>query len=86
MKKIYQWAAIIGLSLNLTGCSMDGSQYQQQSPKLVLEEFFDGNIKGVGLLQDWRGNAIRKFDFTILRQWQGDHDTLEEDFIFYDGE
>ena len=29
------------------------------------EEFLMAD-KGVGLLQDWRGNAIRKFDFTIL--------------------
>ena len=65
---------------------MDGKVYQDMTPKFVLEDFFNGHIKGVGVVQNWRGQVVRRFDFTIDASWEGNEGQLLEDFNFYDGE
>lgn len=65
---------------------MNINQYQQLQPVFKLEEFFDGKIKGYGLLEDWRGRMTRRFEVTIDASWQGNIGTLDEEFLFDDGE
>ena len=73
--------------LSLTACNGSGiAYYAQQSPKFVLEEFFDGNLEAYGVVKDWRGRVIRKFNADILAYWNEGVGTLEEDFVFDDGE
>ena len=60
--------------------------YQQEQPALKLEEYFQGDIRAWGLIQDYRGRVVRRFDVQMQGTWEGDEGTLEEQFQFYDGE
>ena len=72
---------------SLAACSSTGViYYADQLPKLVLEDFFDGNLEAYGVVKDWRGRVIRKFDADIIAYGDRGVGTLEEDFIFDDGE
>ena len=54
------------LMLSLAACSSTGvTYYADQLPKLVLEDFFDGNLEAYGVVKDWRGRVIRKFEADI---------------------
>ena len=73
--------------LSLAACSSTGvTYYADQLPKLVLEVFFDGNLEAYDVVKDWRGRVIRKFEADIIAYWGRGGGTLEEDFIFDDGE
>ena len=74
------------LMLSLAACSSTGvTYYADQLPELVLEDFFDGNLEAYGVVKDWRGRVIRKFEADIIAYWDRDVCTLVEDFIFDDG-
>lgn len=60
--------------------------YKGSEPPLELKEYFTGPIKAWGLVQDRRGHVTRRFDVTMVGTWEGDVGTLEEDFMYYDGE
>lgn len=52
-----------------------------------MKECFSGGIRGWGIIQNWRGKAISRFDMKIIGTWDGDHSTLNETFFYYnDGE
>jgi len=73
--------------LSLAACSSTGvTYYADQLPKLVLEVFFDGNLEAYDVVKDWRGRVIRKFEADIIAYWGRGVGTLEENFIFDDGE
>ncbi|MEM6782072.1 MAG: DUF3833 domain-containing protein [Pseudomonadota bacterium] len=81
---------LMGFVTALIGCSGGGSgalmHYKDAEPKLVLEDFFDGTIKGWGMIQDSSGKVTRRFDVEIIASWDGDNGILDETFVFYDGE
>ena len=55
------------LILSLAACSSAGvTYYADQLPKLVLEDFFDGNLEAYDVVKDWRGRVIRKFEADII--------------------
>ena len=55
------------LMLSLAACSSTAvTYYADQLPKLVLENFFDGDLKAYGVVKDWRGRVIRKFEADII--------------------
>ncbi|MDX1950093.1 MAG: DUF3833 domain-containing protein [Rickettsiales bacterium] len=60
-------------------------KYKDSKPKLDVKEFFNGHIKAWGIVQDWSGKVVNKFDVTMKGTWEDDEGTLEEDFVFYSG-
>ena len=52
---------------------------------MSLEEYFNGDIKAWGIIQDWRGRVISRFDVQMVGIWEGNVGTLEEDFTYYSG-
>ena len=50
-----------------------------------LKNYFNGPIKAWGIVQDWRGKVISRFDVDMVGSWEGNEGTLEEDFTYYDG-
>ncbi|WP_371373697.1 DUF3833 domain-containing protein [Thalassotalea aquiviva] len=72
--------------LALSGCSSDIKQYQGSEPKLVLEQFFNGKLRGYGMVSDFSDDIQRKFVVDIEARWENDIGTLDEYFIFDDGE
>lgn len=71
----------------LAACSaVQVDDYRDQSPRLKMEEFFQGELMAYGVVKDFRGRVIRKFTAEIVAYWQDGVGTLEEDFVFDDGE
>jgi len=85
MKKIFL-ITILGVISMLGSCkSRDLNYYNNTKPEFNLREYFTGNIKAWGIIQDWRGRVSTKFDVDMVGSWEGNTGTLEEDFTFYDG-
>ena len=81
------WAA--GLLVLLSGCADSGlqlSDYQARQPDFALEQFFNGPIKGWGIVQGRDGAVKRSFQVAMTGAWQGSTGTLTEHFIYNDGE
>jgi len=75
------------LSMSLLGCAAPGVEhYQGQKPALDLADYFAGQTTGWGMVQDWRGAVTRRFVVTIEGRFQGDQGTLDETFVWSDGE
>lgn len=71
----------------LGGCSSNGlDRYASAEPKMSMEEYFNGPIKGWGMVQDRKGRVIRRFDVVMEGSWEGQEGTLKEKFSYYDGE
>ncbi len=70
----------------LSSCASNSLDYYQGStPPADIQAYFNGPIKAWGIVQDWRGRVINRFDIQIVGEWQGDKGTLTENFSFYDG-
>ncbi len=71
----------------LSSCSSNKlAFYNGTGPNADIKEYFDGPIKAWGIVQDWRGRVIRRFDINMVGSWDGDTGTLREKFDYYDGE
>jgi len=80
--------AIIALGLlGAAGCSsVKVDDYAGNSPALDPETFFDGPLSAHGVIKDRSGKVIRYFNVDITAYWRNGVGTLEEDFVFDDGE
>lgn len=57
-----------------------------RSPALVPEEFFAGNLAASGVIKNRSGQVTRSFTAAIKAYWIDGTGTLEEEFLFNDGE
>ncbi len=67
----------------LNGCGHSLLHYNNTTPEFSMQEFFDGDIKGWGFVQDWRGRVVSRFDVTLHGEWDGNEGTLKEHFAYY---
>ena len=81
-------ATMIALGmLTTTGCSsVQVGNYAENTPVLDPETFFDGQLSAHGVIKDRGGEVIRYFNVDIKAYWKDGIGTLEEDFVFNDGE
>lgn len=85
-KRILRTLCILSVAL-ITACSQATIEhYQGQNPTLNLREFFSGDLKAYGIVQDRTGKVTRKFRADIKAYWEGDTGHLDESFYFDDGE
>ena len=70
----------------LTACSTSISEYQHTTPNLVVETFFNGQLEATGIVKNHKGKVIRTFVADINAYWQDGIGTLDEHFVFDDGE
>lgn len=71
----------------ISGCTkIDLIQYQNNQPQFLLFEYFNGDTKGWGIIQDRQGNLTRQFVVQIKGTVDGNTLILEEDFDWSDGE
>lgn len=78
---------VLPLLMLINACSSISVQdYARQQPELVMEEFFNGQLSAHGVVKNWRGLVIRTFNADIKAYWNNGVGTLEEDFVFDDGE
>ncbi|CZF82098.1 hypothetical protein GCE9029_03027 [Grimontia celer] len=83
MKKLI---AAFALMTALVGCSASLEDYKATSPNFNLFEYFEGETLAWGMVQDYTGKQTRRFEVSIIGTVDGDQITLDEDFIFDDGE
>lgn len=84
-----RWRSILCLlgSLWLVACSsVQVEDYAEREPVLDVEQFFRGDLTAHGVVKDRGGRVIRSFVATIDASWEGDTGTLDEHFVFDDGE
>ena len=73
--------------LTLSACSSISVQdYAGNAPVFQPEVFFDGSLLAQGMLKDRSGRVTRRFSADIKAYWRDGIGTLEEDFVFDDGE
>ena len=65
---------------------MTVDEYKNGEPTLLLEEYFGGKTRAWGLFEDRFGNVQRQFIVDIDGSWDGSTLTLNEDFLYNDGE
>jgi hypothetical protein len=71
----------------LTACSaVEVNDYADNQPVLIPEEFFNGKLTAHGVVKNRSGLVIRSFSADIIGSWADGVGTLEEDFVFDDGE
>lgn len=72
----------------LSGCSGPAlTDYAERGPKLIPEQFFNGELTARGVVKDFSGEVIRTFDADISASWDSAGvGTLDEEFRFDDGE
>jgi hypothetical protein len=83
--KFLKKLGVIIMALGLFGCSADISQYKDATPKLVLEDYLQGHIKGSGMIQDYKNMVIRKFDFSGDASWKDGVGNFDEHMVYDDG-
>lgn len=78
---------LTGVLMMLSSCGGKTLElYKGGQPRLDIKEYFNGPIKAWGIVQDWRGRVVRKFDIDMVGSWNGDEGKLEEYFSYYDRE
>jgi hypothetical protein len=84
MKKMIAILAVAMIMIN--GCTDNKlSYYKDTTPKADIKNFFNGKIKAWGIVQDWRGRVVTRFDVDMVGSWKGNVGILEEDFRYYNG-
>ena len=77
---------VLGLILFfiLTGCvnTMKPTDFKDQKPRLIIEDYLSGNVKAWGVLQNRSGKVIRQFKADLNGKWDGSQLILDEVFIF----
>jgi len=85
MKNIF----IIIIAVLLTSCvgnKMKPTDFKDQKPKLIIEEYLSGSVKAWGILQNRSGKVTRQFSADLNGKWDGKQLILDEKFNWSDGE
>ena len=78
---------LFGVIIALTACgSTSVDDYHAREPAFAPEDFFNGGLTAHGVVKDFSGTAIRHFNADIMGCWSEGVGTLDEDFVFGDGE
>ncbi len=71
----------------LAGCvGVDIEEYADSEPRLDIAEYFSGTTRAWGMVQDYTGEVQRRFTVEIQGSYVDDTLTLDESFVFSDGE
>jgi len=85
-KRIATCVTAIACALVLEGCCpVQVSAYKNESPKLVVEDFFVGELEAVGIVRDRSGPVLKRFVCAMRGTLDGDELVLDEDFTWSDG-
>ena len=76
------------LLIFLTGCAnnMKPTDFKDQKPRLIIEEYLSGNVEAWGVLQNRSGKVTRQFNAPLNGKWDGSKLILNEQFNWNDGE
>lgn len=86
-KGLLKIGAATGLAAMITGCtSAPLAPYRGSSPQIKFEEFFNGNLVAKGAFFNRSGEVMRRFEIKLKGTFDDKNGTLEEDFVYDDGE
>ena len=74
------------LLTSCTGNKMKPTDFKDQKPRLIIEEYLSGNVKAWGILQNRSGKVTRQFSADLNGKWDGKQLILDEKFNWNDGE
>ena len=77
---------LICLTLLQACSSVSVSDYAENKPVMIVPEFFNGALSAHGIVKNRSGKVIRYFSASINAYWENGIGTLDEVFIFDDGE
>ena len=80
------YKALLSFIILIGGCSMTPEKYSNQEPKMDFKEYFNGPVQAWGIVQDWKGDVLQRFDIDMEGVWNGNEGELRETFHFYDGQ
>jgi hypothetical protein len=87
MKPLVKTALVaVGLIVISACSSVTIDRYADNKPQLVAEDFFNGQLSAHGIVKDRGGEVIRYFSASIKAEWVDGIGTLDESFVFDDGE
>lgn len=71
----------------LSGCAdVQIEDYADSGPRLDIAAYFAGTTRGWGMVQDYSGEVQRQFTVTIKGSYEDGILTLDESFLFSNGE
>ena len=65
---------------------MKPTDFKDQKPRLIIEDFLSGKVKAWGILQNRSGKVTRQFSAILVGKWDGKELILDETFNWNDGE
>lgn len=78
---------VFAFALLIMSCSAPNvDHYKNTSPEFDFKNFFSGNLKAYGVVQDFKGELTRKVVVDMHASWDGNEGVIEEDFVYDDGE
>ena len=78
---------LVAFSLGIVACARkDVGTLASYQPRLVLEEFFNGQSVAYGIFEDRFGNLRRQFRVNLSGKLDGNRLVLDEEFLYDDGE
>ena len=86
IKKNGTLLSCLALLLTSSCSSMKISDFAGVEPRLKMEEYFAGKTRAWGIVLSRSGKLKREFYVDMVGTWDGAMLTLEEDFVFRDGE
>ena len=83
-----RFIALVASTLTQLACgtTMTIKEFVQETPPLVLEEYFDGKTHAYGLFEDRFGRVRNQFTVMVDGHWDGSVLTLDEDFVYNNGD
>jgi len=76
----------VGVMVMLSGCSDHKlEKYRDTKPVVQFDSFFNGPVKGYGVVYGRSGEVKERFTVDMVGSWQGNTGKLEEDFVYYSG-
>jgi len=80
--KTWFWVWVFAAGSSGCATSLEGERYRAIEPRFDLFQFFDGNVKAWGLVQNRKGEVIQKFEVDIEGTISGNRITLDERFEY----
>ncbi len=73
----------IALFFHISSCTEHKiNYYNNETPKIYLNELFNGKLLAHGIVQDRPGKVIKRFKVDIKASWKDDIATLDEKFVY----
>ncbi|MDN3379897.1 MULTISPECIES: DUF3833 domain-containing protein [unclassified Pseudoalteromonas] len=86
MKRFIAVSLLFACTLLVSCAAPDVQHYQDTGPEFNFKQFFNGKLKAYGVVQDFKGELTRKLVVEMNAYWEGNKGTIEEDFVYDDGE